>query len=80
MGIHAQFIYLLFPNAIVEVNNLSLQKSLCVLNISNNNIDELKELAVLENLTQLVAMDNHLTDIKVMIIYRNAEVQYMEND
>lgn len=42
----------------------SLAKSLCVLNISNNNIDELKELAVLENLTQLVAMDNHLTDNK----------------
>nr|DBA24231.1 TPA: hypothetical protein GDO54_011919 [Pyxicephalus adspersus] len=42
----------------------SLAKSLCVLNISNNNIDELKELAVLENLTQFVAMDNNLTDIK----------------
>ncbi|XP_018409710.1 PREDICTED: protein phosphatase 1 regulatory subunit 42 [Nanorana parkeri] len=41
-----------------------ISTSLCVLNISNNNIDELKELAVLENLTQLVAMDNHLTDIK----------------
>ncbi|KAM3927914.1 protein phosphatase 1 regulatory subunit 42 [Leptodactylus fuscus] len=42
----------------------SLSKSLSVLNISNNNIDELKELAVLENLTQLVAIDNHLHDIK----------------
>ncbi|XP_068090917.1 protein phosphatase 1 regulatory subunit 42 isoform X1 [Hyperolius riggenbachi] len=42
----------------------ALAKSLSVLNISNNNIDELKELAVLENMTQLVAMDNHLTDIK----------------
>lgn len=42
----------------------SLSKSLSVLNISNNNIDELKELAVLENLTQLVAVDNHLNDIK----------------
>ncbi|KAM4689448.1 protein phosphatase 1 regulatory subunit 42 isoform 1-T2 [Discoglossus pictus] len=42
----------------------SLAKSLSVLNISNNNIDELKELAVLENLTQLVAVDNQLKDIK----------------
>lgn len=42
----------------------SLCKSISVLNISNNNIEELKELAVLENLTQLVAVDNHLNDIK----------------
>ncbi|KAM5157601.1 protein phosphatase 1 regulatory subunit 42 [Mantella aurantiaca] len=42
----------------------SIAKSLSVLNISNNNIDELKELAVLENLTQVVAMNNLLTDIK----------------
>ncbi|XP_040288099.1 protein phosphatase 1 regulatory subunit 42 isoform X2 [Bufo bufo] len=38
--------------------------ALSVLNISNNNIDELKELSVLENITQLVAVDNHLNDIK----------------
>ncbi|XP_073532841.1 protein phosphatase 1 regulatory subunit 42 [Phyllobates terribilis] len=42
----------------------SLSKSLSVLNISNNNIDELKELEVLENITQLVAVDNHLNDIQ----------------
>ncbi|KAG9478880.1 hypothetical protein GDO78_012509 [Eleutherodactylus coqui] len=42
----------------------SLSKSLSVLNISNNNLDELKGLADLENITQLVAVDNHLTDIK----------------
>ncbi|XP_075069704.1 protein phosphatase 1 regulatory subunit 42 isoform X2 [Mixophyes fleayi] len=42
----------------------SLTKSLSVLNISNNNIDELKELAVLENITQVVAVDNDLRDIK----------------
>ncbi|NP_001088790.1 protein phosphatase 1 regulatory subunit 42 [Xenopus laevis] len=38
--------------------------SLSVLNISNNNIDELKDLAVLENLTQFVAADNQLKEIK----------------
>ncbi|XP_072007884.1 protein phosphatase 1 regulatory subunit 42 isoform X2 [Engystomops pustulosus] len=38
--------------------------SLSVLNISNNSIDELKELSVLGNISQLVAVDNHLNDIK----------------
>ncbi|XP_075682271.1 protein phosphatase 1 regulatory subunit 42 isoform X2 [Rhinoderma darwinii] len=42
----------------------SLSKSLSVLNISNNKIDELKELSVLENITQLVALDNNFNDIQ----------------
>ncbi|XP_029447277.1 LOW QUALITY PROTEIN: protein phosphatase 1 regulatory subunit 42 [Rhinatrema bivittatum] len=40
----------------------SVAKSLSVLTISNNNIDELTELAVLENITQLVAVDNQIKD------------------
>ncbi|NXS72763.1 PPR42 phosphatase, partial [Pandion haliaetus] len=43
-----------------------LQKSLSVLNISNNNINELEELAVLENLSYLRAADNQLQHIKVL--------------
>lgn len=43
-----------------------LQKSLSVLNISNNNIDELEELAVLENLSYLKAVDNRLKHMKVL--------------
>ena len=43
-----------------------LQKSLSVLNISNNNIDELEELAVLENLSYLRAVDNQLQHMKVL--------------
>lgn len=43
-----------------------LQKSLSVLNISNNNIDELEELAVLENLSYLRASDNQLQHMKVL--------------
>lgn len=43
-----------------------LQKSLSVLNISNNNIDELEELAVLENLSYLRAADNQLKHMKVL--------------
>ncbi|XP_031460733.1 protein phosphatase 1 regulatory subunit 42 isoform X1 [Phasianus colchicus] len=48
----------------------SLAKSLSVLNISNNNIDELKELAVLENLSHLRAADNqlqHMKDLEVVL-------------
>ncbi|NWT47266.1 PPR42 phosphatase, partial [Chroicocephalus maculipennis] len=47
-----------------------LQKSLSVLNISNNNIDELEELAVLENLSYLRAVDNqlqHMKDLEVVL-------------
>lgn len=43
-----------------------LQKSLSVLNISNNNIDDLEELAVLENLSYLRAADNQLKHMKVL--------------
>ncbi|KAM8967251.1 protein phosphatase 1 regulatory subunit 42 [Pelodytes ibericus] len=42
----------------------SLSKSLYVLNVSNNNIDDLKELAILENITQLVAVDNQIHEMK----------------
>ncbi|XP_027556435.1 protein phosphatase 1 regulatory subunit 42 isoform X3 [Neopelma chrysocephalum] len=48
----------------------SLAKSLSVLNISNNNIDELEELAVLENLSYLKAVNNqlqHMKDLKVVL-------------
>ncbi|NXM72219.1 PPR42 phosphatase, partial [Serilophus lunatus] len=48
----------------------SLAKSLSVLNISNNNIDELEELRVLENLSYLNAVDNrlqHVEDLKVVL-------------
>ncbi|XP_007487076.1 protein phosphatase 1 regulatory subunit 42 isoform X1 [Monodelphis domestica] len=42
----------------------SLANSLSILNISNNNIDEIRELEVLENLTQLIAVDNQLLHVK----------------
>ncbi|RLW13204.1 hypothetical protein DV515_00000312 [Chloebia gouldiae] len=48
----------------------SLAKSLSVLNISNNNIDELEELAVLRNLCYLKAVDNqlkHMKDLEVVL-------------
>ncbi|NWW84013.1 PPR42 phosphatase, partial [Rhynochetos jubatus] len=48
----------------------SLAKSLSVLNISSNNIDELEDLAVLENLSYLTAVDNqlqHMKDLEVVL-------------
>ncbi|CAN8183936.1 unnamed protein product [Coccothraustes coccothraustes] len=48
----------------------SLAKSLSVLNISSNNIDELEELAVLENLSYLKAVNNrlkHMKDLEVVL-------------
>lgn len=44
----------------------SLQKSLSVLNISNNNMDELSDLSILENISHLIAVDNQLHHIKVI--------------
>ncbi|XP_072110465.1 protein phosphatase 1 regulatory subunit 42 isoform X3 [Mobula birostris] len=42
----------------------SLKNSLSVLNIKKNNIDEIKELACLENLNQFMAEENQIHDIK----------------
>ncbi|XP_078254823.1 protein phosphatase 1 regulatory subunit 42 isoform X4 [Rhinoraja longicauda] len=42
----------------------SLKKSLIVLNIKKNNIDEIKELACLENLNQFMAEENQIHNIK----------------
>lgn len=42
-----------------------LQESLCVLNINNNNIDEIRDLAVLKELKYLSAADNKLHDMEV---------------
>ncbi|KAI4565819.1 hypothetical protein MJT46_009194 [Ovis ammon polii x Ovis aries] len=42
----------------------SLAKSLSILNISNNNIDDIRDLEILENLNQLIAADNQLLHVK----------------
>ncbi|CAH2285337.1 phosphatase 1 regulatory subunit 42 isoform X1 [Pelobates cultripes] len=42
----------------------SLSKSLCVLNVSNNNLDDLKELEILENIIQFIATDNQIQEMK----------------
>lgn len=46
----------------------SLQKCLCVLNISDNNIDSIEELKCLKNMTQFFAENNCLSDMKVQHI------------
>ncbi|XP_039983160.1 LOW QUALITY PROTEIN: protein phosphatase 1 regulatory subunit 42 [Xiphias gladius] len=43
---------------------LSLAKSLCVLNISNNNIDDIRDLAVLKELQHFSAADNKLHNME----------------
>ncbi|XP_035268673.1 protein phosphatase 1 regulatory subunit 42 isoform X1 [Anguilla anguilla] len=43
---------------------LSLSESLNVLNISNNNIDEIRDLVVLRNLTRFLAANNQLQDVQ----------------
>lgn len=45
--------------------NLSGQDSICVLNINNNNIDEIKDLAALRELQHFSAADNKLHDMEV---------------
>ncbi|XP_007527160.2 protein phosphatase 1 regulatory subunit 42 [Erinaceus europaeus] len=42
----------------------SLAKSLSILNISNNNIDDIRDLETLKNLNQLIAVDNQLQHVK----------------
>ncbi|XP_016061919.1 PREDICTED: protein phosphatase 1 regulatory subunit 42 [Miniopterus natalensis] len=42
----------------------SLAKSLSILNISNNNIDDIRDLEILENLNQLIAVDNQILHVK----------------
>uniref|UniRef100_A0A4X2L653 Protein phosphatase 1 regulatory subunit 42 n=1 Tax=Vombatus ursinus TaxID=29139 RepID=A0A4X2L653_VOMUR len=49
----------------------SLANSLSILNISNNNIDEIKDLETLENLTQLIAVDNQLLHVKDLELLLN---------
>ncbi|KAM6900546.1 protein phosphatase 1 regulatory subunit 42 [Xenentodon cancila] len=43
---------------------LSLSETLCVLNINNNNIDDIRDLAVLKELQHFSAADNKLKDIE----------------
>ncbi|XP_055459296.1 protein phosphatase 1 regulatory subunit 42 isoform X1 [Psammomys obesus] len=42
----------------------SLAQSLSILNISNNNIDDIRDLEMLENLNHLIAIDNQLVHVK----------------
>ena len=43
------------------------QESLCVLNISNNNIDDIRDLAVLRGIQNFSAADNELHNLEVNI-------------
>ena len=50
----------------------SIQSKLEVLNISGNNLETMSDLEVLQNLTQLSAGDNSLSDMKELSIQLTA--------
>lgn len=68
--------YYSVPNDIFEHLSLHyydfcfvLQKSLCVLNINNNQVDDIRALSVLKELHHFSAQDNKLHSIEASINY-----------
>jgi len=57
---------------------LFLQKCLCVLNISENNMDSIEELKCLKNMTQFFAENNCFSDMKVQSIVLYVIVHYSQ--
>ncbi|GAB5584018.1 protein phosphatase 1 regulatory subunit 42 isoform X1 [Prionailurus iriomotensis] len=55
------------------------KKSLSILNISNNNIDDIRDLEILENLNQLIAVDNQLLHVKGFGIFTEQVDEAVEN-
>ncbi|XP_048638930.1 protein phosphatase 1 regulatory subunit 42 isoform X2 [Marmota marmota marmota] len=58
----------------------SLAKSLSILNISNNNIDDIRDLEILENLNHLTAVDNQIIHIKDLEFLLNKLVKLCKMD
>ncbi|XP_037658888.1 protein phosphatase 1 regulatory subunit 42 isoform X1 [Choloepus didactylus] len=58
----------------------SLAKSLSILNISNNNIDDIRDLEILENLNQLIAVDNQLLHVKDLEFLLNKFMKLQKMD
>ncbi|KAM4865368.1 protein phosphatase 1 regulatory subunit 42 isoform 3-T8 [Thomomys bottae] len=58
----------------------SLSKSLSILNISNNNIDDIRDLEILENLNHLIAVDNQLLHVKDLEILLNKLIKLWKMD
>ncbi|MBN3309676.1 PPR42 phosphatase, partial [Amia calva] len=58
----------------------AIANSLCVLNISNNGIDEINDLTVLKNLNHFIAADNQLDDIKELEMVSNQWPQLWRMD
>nr|XP_002710499.1 protein phosphatase 1 regulatory subunit 42 isoform X1 [Oryctolagus cuniculus]XP_017196855.1 protein phosphatase 1 regulatory subunit 42 isoform X1 [Oryctolagus cuniculus] len=58
----------------------SLAKSLSILNISNNNIDDIKDLEILENLNHLIAVDNQLLHVKDLEFLLNKLIKLWKMD
>ncbi|XP_053414619.1 LOW QUALITY PROTEIN: protein phosphatase 1 regulatory subunit 42 [Nycticebus coucang] len=58
----------------------SLAKSLTILNISNNNIDDIRDLELLENLSELIAVDNQLLHVKDLEYLLNKLIKLWKMD
>lgn len=54
------------------------QESLCVLNINNNNIDEIRDLAVLKEIQHFSAADNKLHNMEVNIAFKDFSI-FLQN-
>lgn len=62
----------MFPE---NLSKYFVQGSLCVLNINNNNIDELRDLAVLNELQHFSAADNKLHNMEVSVTSAHSNIQ-----
>ncbi|KAI5255447.1 protein phosphatase 1 regulatory subunit 42 isoform X1 [Manis pentadactyla] len=58
----------------------SIAKSLSILNISNNNIDDIRDLEILGNLHQLIAVDNQLLHVKDLEFLLNKLIKLWKMD
>uniref|UniRef100_A0A9L0RK55 Protein phosphatase 1 regulatory subunit 42 n=1 Tax=Equus caballus TaxID=9796 RepID=A0A9L0RK55_HORSE len=58
----------------------SLAKSLSTLNISNNNIDDIRDLEILENLNQLIAVNNQVLHVKDLEFLLNKLIKLWKMD
>lgn len=71
IDIYLSFVVVLIVNELFFVSGFELfaQESLCVLNISNNNIDDIRDMVVLKELQHFSAADNKLYNMEVNIAF-----------
>ncbi|XP_023504269.1 protein phosphatase 1 regulatory subunit 42 isoform X1 [Equus przewalskii] len=68
------------PRTLHSLALFFLQKSLSTLNISNNNIDDIRDLEILENLNQLIAVNNQVLHVKDLEFLLNKLIKLWKMD